>query len=300
VFARLLSALLVALVLFAGATPASAQTDVPTPDPGAGADPLSTNSDYDVVLNQRILTFRQTVSAWQQEGTTLAAQATALKSRITRHNTVVNAYPGRQAPPAVAARLNAEAATLNAEQDNLRAQYLRWAGRATALEDERLGLLRAIAHFLQTERAMRPPYVPRISHAGDTGRRRQGRGPDGKYTSGNGGDTPSRHRESAALDGYAADHGVTVDKRQFNAYLSPDTLNGLAAGSAEKLRLYRRYDGLVLKPDGRYKALEVKTNSARLEAGQREFDDAIVAGGTATVLVDGQVRIIDEVEVVPG
>ena len=296
---RLLSALLVALVLFAGAAPASAQTDVPTPDPGAGADPLSASSDYDVALNQRIITFRQAVFAWQREGTTLAGQARALKSRIAAHNTVVNSYPGRQAPPAVAARVNAEAAALNAERDNVRAQYLRWAARATALENERLGLLRAIAHFLQTERAMRPPSVARTSHAGDTGRR-QGRGPDGKYTSGNGGDTPSRHRESAALDGYAADHGVTVDKRQFNAYLSPDTLNGLAAGSAEKLRLYRRYDGLVLKPDGHYKALEVKTNSARLEAGQREFDNAIVAGGTATVLVDGQVRIVDEVEVVPG
>jgi hypothetical protein len=294
----LILALIVALLI--GPLPANAQSpDITPPDPTSGADPLTPSSDYPVDLDEQIAAFQQKVTAWQQQGQALATQAQSLESRIQAHNAVVDSYPNREAPPEVAGPVNAEAAALNAERDGLNGQIGAWKGQSSALEAERLQLLQRMAYVLQNQYKVVPKLPFRKAPGGDsaspTGRNRLG-----EYSRGNGGDAPSRQKENAALDAYARDNGVPVVKNQIRAELTPETYDKLSPDDAAKLREYRKFDGLVRKPDGHYKALEVKTGTAKYQPGQQPFDNAIRAGGQATARLDGQEIIIDEVEIVPG
>jgi hypothetical protein len=50
----------------------------------------------------------------------------------------------------------------------------------------------------------------------------------------------------------------------------------------------RFYDGLSLKPDGTYEAVEVKSNGATRDAHQREFDARVNSGIPATGKLNGK------------
>jgi hypothetical protein len=294
----LILVLVVAVIL--GSGPAIAQpSDITPPDPSNGADPLDPSSDYSVKLNAEIAAFDARVAAWQAQGRALSTQAQSLRARIAAHNAVVDSFPNRVAPPAVAGPLNAEAAALNSERAALLAQIDVWKSQVGVLEAERLRLLQQIAFILQNQYKVQPPLGTRRPQGGDLGRP-LGRNSLGQYTRGNGGDAVSIRKENAALDAYAKAHNVRVDKRQVQAALTTDGLAKLSEGEIAKLRAYRKYDGLVLKPNGHYKALEVKSDGASYQPGQKQFDDAIRRGGQARVVVDGKVVIIDEVEIVLG
>jgi hypothetical protein len=288
---------LLALVLGTGVVSAQ-QPGVSQPDTSNAPESLQPSSDYSVDLNAQIAAFTQRVATWQQRAQPLMAQAQSLIARIDAHNARVNSFPNRRAPAAVANAVNAEATALNAERDQLRAQVAAWSSEGQVLETERMRLLRQAAHILQNQYKVRPPVVQRAP-GGDPSRQ-LGRNNRGEYTRDNGGDSVSRKREQAALDAYAKDHNVTVDRRQVAARLSPETLDKLSPAQVAKLKNFRKFDGLIRKPDGRYKALEVKTAGTGLRPGQAPFDNAILRGGHATAVVDGKVIIIDEVEIVPG
>jgi hypothetical protein len=291
----LILTLFVTLLLSPGLASAQQQPDITPPDPNSGAGPLNPSSGFSVALNAEITAFKARVDGWQQQGTALATQAQSLQARIAAHNAVVNAVPGRTAPPAVAGSLNARAAALNAERDALLTQISAWKSQMGALEAERLRLLQEMAYVLQNQYKVRPSLPFGKPTGGDPGRNNLG-----KYTSQNGGDAKSTKKEQAALDTYASRRNVTVEKRQVHATLTREAVAKLTPEEAAQLNLYRKYDGLVLKPNGHYKALEVKTGSARYQPGQKPFDDAILRGGQATAVRDGKTVIIDEVEIIPG
>lgn len=291
----LLLALIIAVLL--GGIPAAAQILPLAPD--SGADPLYPSSDYPVDLNAQIATFQQNVAAWQQQGIALGSQADSLHSRIQAHNAVVDSYPNHTAPPSIAGPINAEANALNAERDGLNAQISVWTGQAGSLEAERLRLMQRMAHVLQDEYKVVPKLPFRKAPGGDPGRPNV-RNRLGQYSKGNGGDSQSRQKENAALDAYSKHNGVQVVKKQTNANLTPETYDKLSPEDVAKLRDYRKFDGLVPKPNGHYKGLEVKSGTAAYQPGQQPFDNAIRAGGQATAILDGKQIIIDEVELVPG
>lgn len=295
----LILALLAALLL--GPNPASAQPpDVTPPDPTSGADPLNPSSDFPVALNAEIAAFQQRLAAWQAQGQGLATQAQSLNSRIAAHNAQVDSFPGRTAPPAVAGPINARAAALNAERATLMAAIDAWKAQAGALEAERLRLMQRMAYILQNQYKITPPLPFNKSSGGDSSRP-VSRNNRGEYSRDNGGDSPSRQRENAALDAYAKNAGVEVIKTQARAKLTPETFSKLTPADSTKIKLGGRYfDGLVKKPNGNYKALEVKTGTGNYDPGQRAFDNAIRNGGQARATVNGKEIIIDEVELVPG
>lgn len=294
----LILALIVALLLGSG-TAVADSPDITPPDPTSGADPLSPSSDYPVDLDAQIAEFQQKVTAWQQQGQALAAQAESLESRIQAHNAVVDSYPGGAAPPEVAGPINAEADALNAERDALNAQIDAWQSQVGPLEAERLQLMQRMAYVLQNQYKV-PPKLPFQRSPGGDSSRPLGRNNLGQYSRDNGGDAVSRQKENAALDSYAKDNGVRVVKDQTRADLTPATYDKLSPEDAAKLKEYRLFDGLVEKPDGTYKALEVKSGTANYSSGQQVFDNAIRNGGQATAFLNGQEITINEVEIVPG
>ncbi|MFC9894618.1 hypothetical protein ACFVMC_13095 [Nocardia sp. NPDC127579] len=287
------------LTLLTGAVATAQPTELTPPDPTSGANPLDPSSDYSVDLNTQIAAFRARVTAWQQRGLDLDARATSLAERIRQHNAQVDSYPNRTAPGPVAASINARAAALNNEKAGLIGEINAWQGEVTALEAERLRLMQLIAHLLQTRYNTVPRLPFRSSPGGDPSRPLT-RNKLGQYSRGNGGDASSRAKENAALDAYARNNNVTVIKKQTAARLSPEALAKLSPSDAAKLGSHRFYDGLIRKPNGHYKALEVKSGTAKYQKGQQPFDDAIRAGGYAEAEIDGQRIIIDEVEIVPG
>jgi hypothetical protein len=107
-----------------------------------------------------------------------------------------------------------------------------------------------------------------------------------------GGDSVSRAADDAALDAYARDHGVDVDKQPVTAVLTPDAIGRLSPAESSDLQLRQTFGGLVAKPNGHYKALTTgEPNAPYLTAIQR--------GGQGIAQRDGEKIVIDEVEVLP-
>ncbi|MGW6917988.1 hypothetical protein ACWGB8_29865 [Kitasatospora sp. NPDC054939] len=262
------------------------------------------------------------------------AKVEELRGRITAHNAKPHVFVlPRQAAEAAAydaekaqldgekARLEADAATGLAERAELDAEAQRLTGEKArldteaqrltsgllalqtdlrALEAKYLQLLQDVDHALYNSLRIRFPAKHPGLRGGDPGRA-QGRDSRGKYTSGNGGDRVSRRTEQQTLEEYAKRQKVTVDTRQVRARLSPEARAKLTPAEAAKLGEYRKFDGLVLKPNGNYRALEVKTAGAGLDKHQRPFDKAIEEhGGQAWAVVDGKRIVIDEVEIIQG
>ena len=131
---------------------------VPAPAGNADIEPFPTGS-YSTSLNTRIAAFNSAVSSLNSRAAALKSQIDANQSAIAAHNAKVDSYPGRAAPPAIAAQLNAEAAQLNAERDRLNAQVDALKAEAGRLETERAAIQAAVKleHNAKTK-ANPPPH----------------------------------------------------------------------------------------------------------------------------------------------
>ncbi|MFF1906533.1 polymorphic toxin-type HINT domain-containing protein [Kitasatospora sp. NPDC058218] len=259
----------------------------------------------------------------------LNAKSTALSSRIAAHNAAPHVFQlpaeaaAASAYDAEKARLDAEAAQLQTERAalesessqanakraqlatdlaKLSADTLAYSTKATALFSEAQGLVSQRQQMLQQMATANQSLIDAPPPAGASSMARgvdAARPPNlttrGTGVSSEGGDHRSPAGKNAAIDAYAAKNGVKVDKRPVTAYLSPAAVNRLPASDLARLVPVARYDGLVPKPNGHYKALEVWDTSGAPGPGQEAFDSALAKGGQATV-ADGGKKIIDEVE----
>jgi peptidoglycan hydrolase CwlO-like protein len=298
-------------------------------------EPLKPSSDYSATLNSQIAAIGERIASLPRREADINAQQTALDPRIAAynqqskdvlaqldvngkkindHNAQVAGYPNG-APPGIADALNAESQALNSEQQRLKAEANAIADEGDAIKAEqqqlktqkekldserstlpaeRQKLLQRMAAALQALIQTAPATVHQAP-GGDPARP-PGSASQGQHTQGNGGDPVSRKSQGAALDAYANSHGVTVDKRPLTARLSPEAVSKLSPSEAANLTLLRAFDGLVRKPNGNYKALDVTPAGAQPAAAQKAFDDATARGGPATAVVDGKKITIDEVE----
>ncbi|SDW37084.1 hypothetical protein SAMN05421504_101408 [Amycolatopsis xylanica] len=299
---RALAFLLAMMLAFAlGTTTAMAQqADVPLPDTSNAPEPLKPEAGFSGDLNAAVAANVARLTAWRQRGVALTAQAQSLGSRIAAHNARGDAYPNRQAPPAVAGPYNAEAAALNAEQQSLRGQLSAWQAEGEQLQAERQQLLQRMAAARQAQQNARagiPGSAPPAAQSLGGDRATSASRTPPKESSNNGGDPASRSKQADALAQYAKDKGVPVDQRPVTTSLTPETLPKLPAKESAKLPLDRTFDGLVRKPDGSYKGLYVTTpESPKRSSGETAFDQAIQRGAQASAVVDGRRITITEVE----
>jgi len=309
--------LAIMLAMTSGVATATADPLAGVPEPGA-SDSTKPSSDYPVKLNERIERNAKRRSELEQSGKPLAARRESihekrqsLDKRMDDHNAKVASYPNREAPAQIADAMNAEAQALNSERGSLNAEIDAYNTDLSAyvnglreVEGEALAIIREVDHVWQAWLDTWPkPLVIRQVPGVDSVRPKGGlnRGPDGKYRSGNGGDRVATGRERAALDAYERDHGVTVIKGQVHAYLTSETRGKLSPADEAKLNKYRKFDGLVLLPNGHYRGIEVKTAGTGLEAPQRIFDEAIkFHGGQAYTYLNGKKVVIDEVHLLAG
>ncbi len=108
--------------------------------------------------------------------------------------------------------------------------------------------------------------------------RGDGRDPGGRFT-GKGG--YGKSGEATGLARYEAQEGRPVIKQQIR--VSTDGKDT------------RFYDGLSLKPDGTYDAVEVKSGGASPDAHQRDFDARVRSGTPAKGILDGKSIIVTSV-----
>ncbi|MFB9908953.1 hypothetical protein [Allokutzneria oryzae] len=239
----------------------------------------------------------------------------SLQARIKAHNDKPHVFvlPRQAAQKAAydaeAAQLNAERAQLNTEraqgateESQLRAEQSRLQTEAQSVRTAAQQLQAQAKHLRQRIKAarqarltIRPPAAQQAP-GGDPVRRASPRG----GARDNGGDQASRKANDAALDQYAKDNGVTVEKGRFSVRLTPETVSGLPPKVAAKLSEPTRvFDGLELKPNGNYKALYTGRSGQIPKADQRAFHNAIERGGKATTTLKGKEVTIDEVGLVP-
>lgn len=287
-------------------------------------------------LSEQSAAFNANSDAYNTEDAGCAAKITAHNAKVDAHNAKVarhNAAPhvfqlptqaaAANAYSAEKAQLDAESSRLRAEWNSITAEKSRLSSRrarlaaekakltvdmnahnakADALKSEtqrlelqRRQLLQQITGTLQNLIGSPPTTASAMARGGD-GLRPPNPAGHSADTAGNGGDRPSRVRQNNAVDAYAREHGVKVDNRPVTAYLSPDSVSRLAASQAGRLSLVATFDGLVRKPNGHYKALEVHTAGLLHSPGQAAFTAAIANGGQATAIVEGKRKLIDEVE----
>ncbi|PSL56162.1 nucleic acid/nucleotide deaminase of polymorphic system toxin [Saccharothrix carnea] len=292
--------------------------------------PLSPGSDYSSSLNARITELGARIESWPKREAELADRRAALDGRVSSynersrgvlsrldensrqiasHNATVAGYPNG-APPPVADALNAQATALNSTKQQLLAEVQAIASEGDAIKDqqrrldeqkrgldreraelvaERQRLLSQMASVLQSllGQLATPPTVS----GGDAVRppRVVDRAPGL-----DGGDPVAGGTRADALDAYARDNGVTVDKRPFTAVLTPDAVDGLTPDQAAGLELLGAFAGSVAKPDGNRTALYPVT--AAPTPAQTAFREAVERGGRATAVVGGTKITVDEVE----
>ncbi|MFD8500999.1 AHH domain-containing protein [Amycolatopsis sp. NPDC059657] len=169
---------------------------IPGPAAAQSADPSCTAQPQSPQLTAQAAAHKAAVEALNQRKIQHNAQAKALEDEIAAHNAQVNSYPGRKAPPATAAALNAKAATLNARKNALNAEIS--AGKA---EESRLAAAGA-----DLTRAISAEWMPACLKVLKAKRRPPPRGSDPRQHTprelGRGGDTkkPSEPNSSQALD----------------------------------------------------------------------------------------------------
>ncbi|ALG08338.1 hypothetical protein AOZ06_16740 [Kibdelosporangium phytohabitans] len=272
------------------------------------------------VHNEQVVALNEQVTVLEQKAAAYSRKVSVLEARIGAHNAKPRQFQLPQ-QAAAAAAYNAEAAQLNTEKNQLNAES---AGLQSekAQQDQRRAQLKAeeqqqraqISAFNQEGARLAaecqqllqqaavlldaPPPPPPVAPGGDQGRPIAAPGQP-RQVAGDGGDPVSRRPQSRALDEYAKQHGVDVDKRQVWARMSPNAVANLPASARTHLQVTRTYDGLVPKPNGNYKALEVPSATTGTSPGNKGFDEAIKAGGEAIASVDGRRIVIDEVERVP-
>lgn len=132
------------------------------------------------------------------------------------------------------------------------------------------------------------PVTIMHAHTGRPGEgidRGDGRDPYGHIT-GRGGGNYGKGREAEGVENYQGDNpGRWVTNEQRKA-----TVNGGAPGG-------RFYDGLGRLPDGTYEAIEVKSGSASLTPGQREFDNLVSPTNPAYVTITNEQGVVETVKI---
>ncbi|MFI9328741.1 polymorphic toxin-type HINT domain-containing protein [Kitasatospora sp. NPDC052868] len=262
----------------------------------------------------------------------LNSKSAALNSRIAAHNAAPHVFElpaeaaAASAYDAEKARLDAEASQLQAERaaiepelskasarqsqvleeaTKLGAQARALGTKATAFQNEsqqlisqRQQILRDAATANQGLIGTRPAPTP-MARGADAPRPPAAR-VTGAPSAGSGGpsagsDARSPVGKNAAIDAYARKNGVKVDKRPVTAYLDPDAVNRLDASDLALLAPVATYEGLIPKPNGHYKALEIWDTAGGSGPGQEAFNSVLAKGGQATVPNGGGKKIIDEV-----
>nr|WP_042194759.1 hypothetical protein [Kibdelosporangium sp. MJ126-NF4]CEL21532.1 hypothetical protein [Kibdelosporangium sp. MJ126-NF4]CTQ95901.1 hypothetical protein [Kibdelosporangium sp. MJ126-NF4] len=270
--------------------------------------------------NEKVAALNEQVSVLEQKASAHSQKASALERRIAAHNAKPRQFElPRQA--AAAAAYDAEASQLNTEKNQLNAEATALQGeksqqdqqraqlstaeqqqraQVTAFNQEGAQLAAECQRLLQQAATLldTPPPPPAVAPGGDQGRPVTAPGQE-RQVAGDGGDPVSRRPQSQALDEYAKENGVTVDKQPVWARMSPDAVGKLPASARANLQVTRTYDGLVRKPDGNYKALVVPSSTTGTNPGNKGFDEAIKAGGEAIAVVGGRRVVIDEVERIP-
>ncbi|MEV6238624.1 DNA/RNA non-specific endonuclease [Lentzea sp. NPDC051838] len=274
--------------------------------------------------NQRKTACARRADAVNTKQDALNSKFRTLSSKIRAHNAEPHEFEiPRQAAAAAAydaeaAELGAEQTALNAEEAQLESERSWISAEKSAVDDEGTRLesgkreLRSrISAFddqrrqvaTETQRLLQQA-LGEVQAAADAQRQGVARHQDAggdlgrpvNRPSTDGGDPVSRKRDGTALDAYAAQRNVQVDKRRATATLTPEAVARIPLDLALRLAPHHVYDGLVEKPGGTYRALQVETTAPRLD---QSFDEAIRRGGQATAVVDGEKVTIDEVEVVP-
>lgn len=112
--------------------------------------------------------------------------------------------------------------------------------------------------------------------------RGDGRFHDGTYTRGDVAYYDAKKLEQEALDQVEIEFGVPVERKQVTVHVIGELQNG------------RRYDGLILKPDGTYTGVEIKTGDAVGPRTQRHFDSLVSYENPAIGTLNGkEIRITD-------
>lgn len=263
--------------------------------------------------------------ALDRETSSFNARADALNAKIDAHNRKPNTFElPRQAAAAnaysaEASQLNAEQSQLRAEQSNLRTKESQLTSEqsklsarkaqltaATEANDAKAStlqsrqqqlvsqgqqLLQEIAEAIQSLAENPPDPAAAMDQGGDATRPPQQS--DQTQTqeaddSAEGGDTPSRLPQNAALEAYAQRTGDTVDRQPGTVYLSPATISALPPSQAARLTSPAvGYDGLVSNSDGTYTALRVQTSQAASPA-QAALESAVKRGRTTTFTFGGR------------
>ncbi|MEZ0051934.1 uncharacterized protein YukE [Mycobacterium sp. MAA66] len=140
---------------------------------------------------------------------------------------------------------------------------------------------------LSHEAALNPVTVmhAHIGRPGEGIDRGDGRDPYGHIT-GRGGGNYAKGREAEGVENYKDDNpGRWVTNEQRKA-----TVDGGASGG-------RFYDGLGRLPDGTYEAIEVKSGTASLSPGQREFDGLVSPSNPAYVTITNEQGAVETVKI---
>jgi hypothetical protein len=136
--------------------------------------------------------------------------------------------------------------------------------------------------------AARNGVIVMHAHTGRPGEgvdRGDGRDPYGNFTGRSGGGY-AKGREAEGIQNYEdRNPGRWVTNEQRKA-----TVDGGASGG-------RFYDGLARLPDGTYEAIEVKSGTASLEPGQREFDSLVSPTNPAYVTITNEQGVVETVKV---
>jgi hypothetical protein len=272
--------------------------------------------------NDKVAALDEKVAALEQRASAHSAKVDSLNQRIEAHNSEPHEFElprqaaQAQAYNAEAVALDSEEAQLNAESGELQNETSQLGNERSQLEAEEQQQRAQVEAFNQEGRQLAAECQQLLQHVAaalesPTGLQTASPAPGGdqgrpasaltqpKQVAGDGGDPVSRRQQNDALDAYAKDSHVQVDKRPVTARLTPDAVGKLPPSAATDLQLTRTYDGLVRKPNGNYQALYVPTRTTGTTPGRKGFDDVIKAGGQATATVDGKRIVIDEVVPVP-
>lgn len=148
---RLVAALLAAVVLLSAGPAVTGHADI---------DPLPVGTSNSSTLNARIAAYNSALTALKSRAASVMSQIDANQQAIAAHNATVDSYPNRQAPPAVADQLNAEAARLNGEKARLEGELAAVKADIAKLDAERGAIEAAIAAERNVRtKALPPPHV---------------------------------------------------------------------------------------------------------------------------------------------
>ncbi|MFI6768456.1 DNA/RNA non-specific endonuclease [Streptomyces sp. NPDC050355] len=265
-----------------------------------------------------------------QKASNFSSRAASLNAKVRAHNSKPHRFR-LPAQAAAAAAYDAEASQLRAEQAQLRTMQSSLQSEQSQLRQEEsklssqkseltaatsahdakaaalrskeqqlqaLGarLLQEMAQAVQSLDANPPDPAATMDQGGDAASPPQYRDQAQSQEAGLA-DSPSGQPQASALKAYAQRTGTTVDMQPGTAYLTPEAIRQLPASQAAQLGSpSTTYDGLVRKPNGRYKALRVQAPGATESPGQKAFKRALTKQGRLVAYNQEVKLIIDELQ----